>query len=334
MELLISFGIGLLLGIIVGVGVALLINWMNEKVQRQHSFDDFVEKIEKETDKVKTLLSDEMGNRRQTFGSISSQLSGAAQQTSELVKVTHALSTALAHPTIRGQWGERMVEDILAPIGFVEGINYVKQSTTVGVTQGRPDFTFFLPRDFKVNLDSKFPLDNYLAYSKSKNEHERKELRKKFLGDVRRRMKELANKEYINPEAKTVDFVLLFIPNEQVYSFINVYDPTFFDEAIANKVVLCSPWTLYPVISIIHKSIDNFILEKTTSELLPLMNGFDKQWQEFNSCLEKIGKKISEAQKEYEHLIGTRQRQLDKVLNQIDSLRQQKDFRMLTEEVP
>jgi len=109
-------------------------------------------------------------------------------------------------------------------------------------------------------------------------------------------------------------------------SFINVYDPTLFDEALKNKVVLCSPWTLYPVLSIIRMAIDNFILEKTTSALLPLLANFDKHWEAFNDCLERMGKKLADAQKEHEQLVTTRQRQLAKVLGQIETLRQQTDF--------
>lgn len=196
------------------------------------------------------------------------------------------------------------------------------------LTADRPDFTFLLPRGLKVNLDAKFPLDNYLAYYQAESDAEKREYKKRFLSDVRKRVKEVIGKgkSYINLEENTVDFVTIFIPNEQVYSFINVYDSALFDDAIQSKVVLCSPWTLYPVLSIIRTAIDNFILEKTTATLLPLMGTFDKQWEAFNECLEKMGKKIGKAQKEHEQLVGTRHRQLDKVLGQIETLRQQTDF--------
>jgi DNA recombination protein RmuC len=325
MELLATFAIGITVGIALGVTITIVVAWTKERMERQRTFDDFAGELRGATESMKDLFTDELGNRKQTFGSLSEKLHSSAKQTDALLQVTNALHLALSHPTIRGQWGERMVEDVLKPTGFQEGINYVKQ-TGMSLTSNRPDFTFLLPRGLKVNLDSKFPLDNYLAFYKAQTEEERRECKKRFLSDVRKRVKEVVGKEYINPAECTVDFVLVFIPNEQVYSFINVYDPSIFDDALMSKVVLCSPWTLYPVVSIIRTAIDNFILEKTTAALLPLMANFEKQWEAFNDCLEKMGKRIADAQKEHEQLVTTRHRQLDKVLGSIATLRQQTDF--------
>jgi DNA recombination protein RmuC len=247
------------------------------------------------------------------------------RERTELLRATTALHHALAHPTVRGQWGERMVEDVLKPVGFQEGVNYLKQCMgDRGST--RPDYSFLLPRSLKVNLDCKFPLDNYLALLRTESEVEKQEFKKRFLRDARQRLREVACKDYINPEDGTVDFVLAFIPNEQVYSFIHLHDPAIFDDALKNKVILVSPWTLYPVLSIIRLAIDNFILEKNTSTLLGLLRSFETQWGAFNECLKKMGNRITDAKKEFDQLVGTRQSQLDKVLNKVDVLRQQTGF--------
>lgn len=347
MELLFAFAFGMGLGAALGAGVVVLLTWTREKIERERGFGDFAgevhravsdmtaklhlattdfsSKLHSATDSMRTLFVSEITSRRQAFGVINEQLNNAAKQGQQILQVTHLLSQALAHPSLRGQWGERMLEDVLRPTGFQEGVNYLKQ-TSMETTADRPDFTFLLPRGLKVNLDSKFPLDNYLAYYQSRTDEEKREYKKRFLADVRRRIKEVASRGYINPAESTVDFVLVFIPNEQVYGFINAFDSALFDDAITNKVVLCSPWTLYPVLSIIRIAIDNFVLEKTTAAMLPLMGNFEKQWEAFNECLEKMGRRIADSQKEYEQLVGTRHRQMDKVLIQIETLRQQTDF--------
>jgi len=51
----------------------------------------------------------------------------------------------------------------------------------------------------------------------------------KFLQDVKARVKEVTSKDYIDPEENTVDYALLFIPNEQIYVFINEMDRTIID---------------------------------------------------------------------------------------------------------
>jgi DNA recombination protein RmuC len=247
------------------------------------------------------------------------------RERTELLRATTALHHALAHPTVRGQWGERMVEDVLKPVGFQEGVNYHRQCVVDG-SSVRPDYSFLLPRSLKVNLDSKFPLDNYLALVRAESEVEKQDFKKRFLRDARERIKEVACKDYINPEDGTVDFVLVFIPNEQVYGFIHLHDPAIFDDALKSKVILCSPWTLYPVLSIIRLAIDNFILEKNTGTLLGLLRSFEKQWTAFNECLQKMGNRITDAKREFDQLVGTRQSQLDKVLSKVEVLRQRTGF--------
>jgi DNA recombination protein RmuC len=273
---------------------------------------------------VIAFISQRLGHER-AFGTISEQLRSTAEQNRQVLDSTTTLHAALAHPVLRGEWGERMVEDVLRPIGFIEGVHYFKQ-TTMASNSGRPDYTFLLPRKLKVNLEAKFSLDNYRKYHNSKVDGEREELKKCFLRDIRNKVKELAGREYINTSDGTVDFVLMFVPNEPVYCFINEQDPELFDFALGKKIVLCSPWTLYPVLSVIRRAVDNFILERNATELLPLLTKFDTQWNEYKGCLDKMGQKIQDAQHEYDQLIGTRERQLGKVLNGIEQLRKRTDF--------
>ena len=56
-----------------------------------------------------------------------------------------------------------MAEDVLRLSGFIEGVNYLKQKT-LETAAGRPDYTFPLPQGRKVNMDVKFPLDNYVRF--------------------------------------------------------------------------------------------------------------------------------------------------------------------------
>ena len=118
--------------------------------------------------------------------------------------------------------------------------------------------------------------------------------------------------------------VIMFIPNEQVYSFINENDRSILDEAIKNKVALCSPLTLFAILAIIRQAVDNFNLEKTANQIITLMNSFYKQWKLYKNGMDKMGKRIEDAQKEYTNLVTTRTNQLQKPLNEIERLRQQK----------
>ncbi len=287
--------------------------------------DQQLRQMTTELEKVSSLVKDLEKDRVEKFGQLATQLRATTEQTAALVQTTATLREALASTKARGQWGERMAEDVLRLAGFIENVNYVKQKAIAG-SGSRPDFTFLLPRKLTLNMDVKFPLDNYLRFLDAGSEPERAKYRTDFLRDVKARIKEVATRDYINPEQNTVDSVLLFIPNEQIYAFIHEQDSAMLDEGIRQGVVFCSPLTLFAILAVIRKAVDNFSLEQTSNEILSLLGDFKKQWGEFLGKLEVVGKRIGDAQKEYEALTTTRRRQLERPLNRIEDLRTQRNL--------
>jgi DNA recombination protein RmuC len=170
-------------------------------------------------------------------------------------------------------------------------------------------------------MDVKFPLDNYLRFLEAEADSDRTAFKSQFLKDVRGRIKEVTCRDYINPEENTIDYVIVFIPNEQVYSFIQENDVLVMDEALRTKVILCSPVTLYAVLAVIRQAVDNFNLERTTNDILSLYGAFNKQWESYVGSFEKLGKKIREVQDEYENLTSTRSNKVETALRRIEQLR-------------
>jgi DNA recombination protein RmuC len=293
--------------------------------------DQQLQQMTNKLENVSTVIKDLEKDRVEKFGQLASHLNTATQQTTALMQTTSQLREALASTKVRGQWGERMAEDVLQLAGFIENVNYLKEKAIDGAGS-RPDFTFFLPGDLKLNMDVKFPLTNYIRFLETDVEPEKVKFRSDFLKDVKARIKEVTTREYINPEQNTVDYVLLFIPNEQVYSFIHEQDSSILDEGLKNRVIFCSPITLFAVLAVIRQSVTNFALERTSNEILSLFGVFKKQWDEFLKKLDVLGKRIEDTQKEYESLATTRRRQLERPLNKIDDLREQKGIPISTDE--
>ncbi|MEN7547949.1 DNA recombination protein RmuC [Rapidithrix thailandica] len=304
---------------------------LNEQIQsgekdlehKKKNIDGSISDMRSELDQMRRLIIELEKDRVHKFGQLSQQLKASVEQTTQLQSTTEQLKNALTNTKIRGQWGERMAEDVLQLAGFVEGINYFKQKSLASNNK-RPDFTFMLPQSLILNMDVKFPLDNYLRFLNASTEQEQKQHKEQFLKDVKARIKEVTTKDYINPDENTVDYVLIFIPNEQVYSFINQEGQEILEEALRNKVIISSPFTLYAILSIVRQAIDNFQLEQTASQILSLMGSFKKQWEKFTMSMEKMGKKIDEAKTEYSYLLSTRKNQLEKPLEKIEALRQSK----------
>lgn len=289
--------------------------------EKKKLIDQTFQSMQDELNKVQNLIKELEKDRVEKFGMLAQKLSESQKTIQQLNETTSKLTSALASSKVRGQWGERMAEDILRLSGLKEGINYLKQKA-IQSANTRPDYTFLLPNELKLNMDVKFPYDNYMAYQNAASDAEKETYKQNFLKDVRQRIKEVTTRDYINPSENTVDYVLVFIPNEHMYSFIMESDSTIIDEALKQKVILCSPITLYAILAIIRQAVDNFSLEKKASQIIELMGLFYKQWNEFLKSLETMGKKIDDAKKEFERLTTTRKNQLEKPLRKIEQLRE------------
>jgi DNA recombination protein RmuC len=271
-------------------------------------------------DQVSTLMQALEADRERKFGELSEQLTLQHEGVTSLLQTTQSLREALSSTKARGQWGERMAEDVLQLAGFVENINYRKQKAMQSA-RGVPDFTFLLPNDLLLHMDVKFPLDNYLRYCDAASDLERKRYKDDFLKDVKARVRELSARDYIDAAGTTVDFVLCFIPNEQLYAFIHENDAGIIDEAVRRRVVFCSPLTLFAVLALIRQMVENFQLARTSDEILGLLGQFAEQWKKFVTQMDKVGARIEAAGREYETLVGTRRRALEKPLHKIEDLR-------------
>ena len=262
----------------------------------------------------------------QKFGQVDQSLRSHAEITQTLSDSARALREAMASPTARGQWGERMAEDVLRLAGFVENVNYVKQTQLDGAT-GRPDFTFPLPKGHELYMDVKFPMAGYLRYLDAGTDAERQAHRSAFMRDVRARVKELAKRDYANESARqSVDYVLMFLPNEQLTGFIHETDPTLIDDAMGQRVVMCSPLTLFAFLGVIRQAYDNFVIEQTSDQILALIGKFGNQWQKYSEQLDKVKSSFDRLDRQFDDLVGTRKRQLEKPLQQLEAVRRERNL--------
>ena len=196
-----SFSTGLLLlllGIVIGAVVILLIKRNNLPDQQQikdafgnlskealdqnietfmkiaeSKFGDLMKSSNAQLDEKKKLIDSSLEDLKKQLEGLNKQTTELTGQmveskkgVTDLADTTTQLRQILSSSQARGQWGERMVEDILSFIGLTEGINYEKQSQE---GTDRPDFKFILPDGKHINMDVKFPLSHYEKFLASEN---------------------------------------------------------------------------------------------------------------------------------------------------------------------
>ena len=292
----------------------------------QRDVDQVRDEVRGELARLGFLVQQLSHRSSEQMGQVTASLRAQSEITSALAASAQSLREALASSKARGQWGERMAEDVLRLAGFVENVNYVKQTAVEG-SRLLPDFTFMLPKGHVLYMDVKFPLPAYLRYLEATTDTERAAQRTTFLRDVRMRVKELAARDYARVGTRpTVDYVLLFLPNETISAFVHEHDPDLIDHALGQKVVLCSPLTLYAFLGVIRQAFDNFMIEETSDEILKLLGTFSQQWGKFTTSMDTVQRRFEAVTKDFEQLNGTRRRQLERPLQQLDSLRKERDL--------
>src|SRR4051794_5953134 len=302
---------------VVAVAVVLTLALARREARESAGRRDLAE-VRSALDKMDALVRDLERDREAKFGELSAQLRMAGQQTAALNDTAGRLREALAGTKSRGQWGERMAEDVLRAAGLVEHVNYRKQTATAD--GGIPDFTFLLPGEQVCHMDVKFPLDNYVRAMEADGDLDRQRHLKAFRRDVRQRVTELAQRHYEAGDG-SLDVVLLFIPNEQVYAAIFEHDPALLEGALERKVVLCSPCTLFAVLAVIRQAAETFRLQQRSREIVALFGGFAKQWGAFTEHMDRVGRRLDALQKDYDGMVGVRRRQLERQLDRVEDVR-------------
>ncbi|WKZ70424.1 MAG: DNA recombination protein RmuC [Melioribacteraceae bacterium] len=213
------------------------------------------------------------------------------------------LTKALKGDTkVMGSWGEFVLETILEKSGLVKNEHYTIQESFTDETgkRLRPDVVIKLPEKKSIIIDSKVSLVAYEKYSSADDEKEIERAVKDHIFSIRSHIKGLSAKEYQNIEdLNPPDFVLMFIPIEPAFSLAVQKDPSVFNDAFENNIVIVSPSTLLATLRTIENIWRRESQNKNAMEIARRSGMLYDKFVGFVDDLEKIGKKISEADASY-----------------------------------
>lgn len=280
------------------------------------------EAIEKMVQRVLDDLKQTEDKRISSFTQLKTELENNQKITEQLSATTESLRKVLSNNQLRGQFGEQVAEDLLKMAGFVKGTDYEFNKQQSSNT--RPDFTVFLPDKTKINIDAKFPYENLQRATETQNESQKKEYLRLFATDIKQKIKQVTSRDYINPDERTVDFVILFIPNEMIFSFIYDKLNDVWSEAMRQKVVLAGPFSFTAILRMIHQAHDVFKYQKNTREIIGLIKKFEIEFDKFNEEFDRVGKNLELTAKQFEKVSTTRTRQLTRTIDKINLIEPEK----------
>ena len=285
------------------------------RVDLENKREEITRLVKNLEDYVKTTEKD----RIDSFSSLRTSLDESKKITEQLSVNTESLKKVLSNNQLRGQFGEQVADDLLKMAGFVRGVDYEFNKEQAG-SETRPDFCVFLPDGTRINIDSKFPYSNLQKMTETDDKEMKEKFRVQFERDVKDKMKQVTTRDYINPEDKTVDFVILFIPNEMIFSYIYEKMPELSQAAMSSKIVFAGPFSFTAILRMVKQSYENFRVQKNIYNIIGHVRAFEKEFVNFSDSFYKIGEKIDGLQKQYDTVSTTRFNQL---VRRVDKVKQE-----------
>ncbi len=188
------------------------------------------------------------------------------EQTETIGTTAEDLAKALkGQSKVQGIFGETILENILKAEGLREGHDYdaefwlrdKKGNRIVNEETGkkmRPDFALHFPDDTDILIDSKVSLTALADYFAAETDEERADAAARNLESVENHIKELTSKEYQKYVVgrKTLDYVIMFIPNYGAYQLAKMEDKDIFAKAFKQNVLITTEETLIPFLRLIR----------------------------------------------------------------------------------
>ena len=154
--------------------------------------------------------------------------------------------------------------------------------------------------EYIIPIDAKFSLDNYNKMIETEEIHNEKlnDLEKKFKSDIKNRIDETS--KYIRPNEGTVDYAYMFIPADGLYQdllnnkvgSLKINQRDLVSYAYQKKVMIVSPMSLFPMLQVTNKALNNMKVEESISEIQMNIEKLGNHLKAYVSYHEKLGNSI------------------------------------------
>ncbi|HRY28912.1 MAG TPA: DNA recombination protein RmuC [Elusimicrobiota bacterium] len=227
-------------------------------------------------------------------------LGQAAERIFDVGKDIAGLQEILRAPKMRGGLGEFFLGDLLSQILPTRHYELQHAFKNGGVVDAVVRLGGKL-----VPVDAKFPLENFRKVMDAKTDEERKPLKKKLAGDVKKHIDDIADK-YILPDEDTYDFALMYVPAENVYYEIIVKDEdseegkSLAEYALKRRVIPVSPNSFYAYLQAIILGLRGFEIEENAKVIMENLARLQGDFHRFREDFDVLGGHVSKVKGKYD----------------------------------
>lgn len=285
--------------------------------------------LDKINDTVNEKLQKTLNDRiSQSFEMVNKRLTEVYQGLGEMKQVADGvtdLKKVLSNVKTRGIMGEIQLKAILSEI-LTEN-QYEEQVSVIPGDSKKVDFAVKLPgqspdQPLWLPIDAKFPADAYqnlLSAYDSGDSDDIKKKRSLLESEIKSFAKSISEK-YISPPY-TTDFAIMFLPFEGLYAeVINLGLVEYLQGK--HKINITGPSTMAAMLNSLQMGFRTLEIQEKSSEVWNVLEKAKKEFANFEKVLNGIRKKLNKVDEDFENLIGTRTRAINKSL---------KDVRLLTD---
>ena len=253
----------------------------------------------------------------ETYDKESKQRFSLEERIRELVALNNQISEDANNLTkalkgnnkIQGNWGEMILESILEKSGLKKGEEYFTQEFIVDENGNRirntqdkymqPDVVVVYPGGRKIIIDSKVSLSAYVRYVEADSDDIKLIAEKEHVISIKQHIDELSQKSY-QDYVESLDFVMMFIPNEPAYILAMQLDSTLWDYAYRKRILLISPTNLIASLKVVSDLWKREYQSRNAIEIAKRGAALYDKFAGFVDTLQDVGKNIERSQKSYD----------------------------------
>lgn len=253
----------------------------------------------------------------ETYDKESKQRFSLEERIRELVALNNQISQDANNLTkalkgnskIQGNWGEMILESILEKSGLKKGEEYFTQEILTNDLGERilndedkalqPDVVIVYPGGRKIVVDSKVSLNSYVKYVESVTDEERLQAEKEHILSVKRHIDELSAKSY-QDYVDSLDFVMMFVPNEPAYILAMQLESSIWDYAYRKRILLISPTNLIASLKVVADLWKREYQSRNAQEIARRGAILYDKFVGFVETLQEVGKNMERTQKSYD----------------------------------
>jgi DNA recombination protein RmuC len=264
-------------------------------------------------------VADRIATVQSTFASLEKQVGEMSEQARALAEASRSITSlerALAAPKARGGFGETQLENLLQQVFGAHQFKMQYEFRNGDIA----DAVLLFPQGMVV-IDSKFPLDNFRHVVGGSGEAEKKNARREFIKDVKKRIDEVAGK-YIRPGEGTLPFALMYVPAENVYYEAVIRDEDGIDlygYSVERHVMPVSPNSLYAYLHTILVGLNGMRISERAELILREIQSLQVELEKFDEEYQTLGKHLRNANVKFEDSSKT----LERVERRVDGLASQ-----------